>query len=253
MSSPDASTPHAVVTGASSGIGRAVTTRLVADGHAVLGLGRDRERLASLEAELDGRVTTAVCDVTDHAQLQRLLEPMTVDVLVANAGIASAAPVHRIDLDDWERLMAVNATGVFLSVQAVLPGMQTRDRGRIVVVTSVASLVGSRYTAAYTASKHAALGFTRSVAAEVAGTGVTANAVCPAYVDTPMTDTSVARIAARTDLDETEAREALTRQFPLGRLITPEEVAAAVAYLASDDAAPVNGQTVVLDGGGVQQ
>jgi NAD(P)-dependent dehydrogenase (short-subunit alcohol dehydrogenase family) len=130
--------------------------------------------------------------------------------------------------------------------------MRERDHGRIVVVASVAALHGAPYIGAYAASKHAALGLVRSIASEVAGTGVTANTVCPGYVDTAMTDRSIANIVARTARDESDARRFLEHQQPLGRLITADEVAAAVAYLTSDAAAPVNGQTLVLDGGGIQ-
>lgn len=243
----------AVVTGGSGGIGTAVARRLLASGHEVLLTGRDAGALEEAAASLGGEVAVAAFDVTDEDAVEDALEGRDVDVLVANAGTAWSAPVERTNLADWDRLLAVNATGVFLCVRAVLPGMRERDHGRIVTVASTAALVGARYTAAYTASKHAALGLTRAVAAEVAGTGVTANAVCPTFVDTPMTERTVANIAARTMRGEAEARASLERMSPLGRLVDPDEVAAAVAYLASDAAAAVNGQTIVLDGGGIQR
>src|SRR3954451_8975348 len=133
-------------------------------------------------------------DVTDEAAVARVLGALEVDVLVNNAGVSSAAPLHRTTLDEWERQLAVNATGAFLCTRAVLPGMRERDRGRIVTVASVASHLGSRYTSGYTASKHAVLGLTRAVAAEVAGSGVTCNAVCPAYVRSDMTAATIANI-----------------------------------------------------------
>jgi NAD(P)-dependent dehydrogenase (short-subunit alcohol dehydrogenase family) len=247
---------RAVVTGGSRGIGRAVVARLAADGCDVVAVGRDRGALDGVVATVSahgGRIEATACDVTDEDAVADLFASVgPVDILVANAGVSASAPVHRTTLADWDRQLRVNATGVFLTTRAALPAMRQRDHGRIVVVASVAALRGARYISAYAASKHAALGFVRSVAAEVAGTGITANAVCPGYVDTAMTDRSVANIVARTGHDEDEARRALARQQPLGRLITPDEVAAAVAYLASDAAAPVNGQTLVLDGGGVQ-
>src|SRR5690606_31608013 len=176
-----------------------------------------------------------------------------VTVLVNNAGIAPSAPVHRLTLEEWEHTMSVNATGPFLCTRAVLGGMRERDRGRIITIASVASHVGSRYTAAYTASKHAALGFIRAVAAEVAGTGVTANAVCPAYVDTPMTDNTVNRMGEKTGIEETKARDLLANMVPLGRLLDPAEVAHAVAFLADPESGAINGQSIVLDGGGLQK
>jgi NAD(P)-dependent dehydrogenase (short-subunit alcohol dehydrogenase family) len=175
-----------------------------------------------------------------------------VDVLVNNAGIASSGSVALTTLRDWREHLEVNATGAFLCTRAVLGGMIERGDGRIVTVASVAGLVGARYTAAYTASKHAAVGLMRATAAEVGGTGVTANAVCPAYVDTDMTKRTVENIMDKTGRTAAESQTALENMTPLGRLLKPAEVAAAVAFLASPEAAAVNGQTLVLDGGGLQ-
>jgi NAD(P)-dependent dehydrogenase (short-subunit alcohol dehydrogenase family) len=245
----------AVVTGGSGGIGRAVAARLLAAGHRVLLTGRNEDALAKTAADLgsgiDSQIDTAAFDVTDEAAVAAALGPLEVDVLVNNAGWANSAPLAKLTLPDWEAMLRVHATGAFLCTRAVIGGMQQRDRGRIVTVASVAGLVGAPYIAAYTAAKHAAIGLMRATAAEVAGSGVTANAVCPGYVDTPMTDTSVARIAGRTGRSPEEARDALARTSPLGRLVTTDEVAAAVAYLASPEAAATNGQTLVLDGGGI--
>ena len=224
-----------VVTGGTKGIGRAVADRFAAVGDTVEAVGRD------------------VCDVTDEGQVEALFERLgPIDVLVNNAGIAVSAPLRRTTLADWRRHLDVNATGAFLCTRAVLGPMLERGRGRIVTVASVAGKVGSRYTAAYTASKHAAVGLMRAVAAEVAGTGVTANAVCPTYARTPMTERAVERIVERTGRSRDEALEILASSTPLGRLLEPEEVAEAVLYLASPQAAAVNGQTLVLDGGGIQ-
>lgn len=242
-----------VVTGGSRGIGRAVVHRMAADGYEVLATGRDEAALAETAATAAAPVETAVLDVSDADRVDDFFSGREVDVLVNNAGVAPSAPVHRTTLEDWEWAIRVNATGPFVCTRAVLPGMRERDRGRIVTVASMASHHGSRYTAAYTASKHAALGFIRVVAAEVAGTGVTANAVCPAYVDTPMTDASVARMEEKTSLDADAAREWLAKVVPLGRLLEPSEVAHVVAFLASAQAGAINGQSVILDGGGLQK
>lgn len=224
-----------VVTGGTKGIGKAVAERFSAAGDRVEAVGRDE------------------LDVTDEASVQSYFERLgRVDVLVNNAGIASGGLLARTTLDDWRAHLDVNATGAFLCTRAVVGGMIERGDGRIVTVASVAGLVGSRYTAAYTASKHAAVGLMRATAAEVAGTGVTANAVCPAYVDTAMTQRTVENIVAKTGRTAEEAMAEIEGMTPLGRLLDPDEVAAAVVFLASPEAAGINGQTIVLDGGGVQ-
>jgi NAD(P)-dependent dehydrogenase (short-subunit alcohol dehydrogenase family) len=242
-----------VVTGGSRGIGRAVVHRMVAEGYDVVATGRDAEALAETAATAGGPVDTGLLDVSDEEAVDDFFAARPVDVLVNNAGVALSAPVHRTATADWEWTMRVNATGPFMCTRAVLAGMKERDRGRIITVASVASHVGSRYTAAYTASKHAALGFIRVVAAEVAATGVTANAVCPAYVDTPMTDSTVARMGEMTGIEGETARRVLANMVPLGRLLDPAEVAHAVAFLASPRSGAINGQTIVLDGGGLQK
>ncbi len=237
-----------VVTGGGKGIGKAVVERFAAAGDRVVALGRDERALESTEAAESG-----VCDVTDDEQVTALFERLgRVDVLVNNAGAATSAPLGRTSLEDWRALLDVNATGAFLCTRAVLGGMVERGSGRIVTVASTAARVGVRYAAAYTASKHAAVGLMRAVAAEVAGTGVTANAVCPSYVRSEMTSRSIARIVDVTERNEEEAEAALAGSSPLGRLLEPDEVAFAVAFLAAPEAGAINGQALVLDGGGIQ-
>ena len=224
-----------VVTGGTRGIGAAIVERFAAAGDEVIAVGR------------------AQCDVTDEAAVAALFERVgAVDVLVNNAGVASSAPLARTTLADWRAQLDVNATGAFLCTRAVLPGMLERDSGRVVTVASTAGVVGARYTAAYAASKHAAVGLTRAVAAEVAGSGVTANAVCPTFVRTDMTTQSVQRIATTTGRSAHEAEAALAGASPLNRLLEPDEVAFAVAFLAAPEAGAINGQTLILDGGGIQ-
>jgi NAD(P)-dependent dehydrogenase (short-subunit alcohol dehydrogenase family) len=238
-----------VVTGGSRGIGRAVAARFAAAGDEVVALGRDAAALAEVAA--DG-MRTAVCDVTDEAQVEAAFAGLEVDVLVNNAGVAESAPLHRTTLESWRRQLEVNATGAFLCTRAVIDGMRRRGRGTIVTVASTAGRAGTPYTAGYAASKHAAVGLMRVAAAELAGSGATANAVCPTFADTDMTRESAARIAERTGRSERESAEALAAASPLGRLLEPGEVAAAVVWLASPEAAAINGQTLVLDGGGLQ-
>jgi NAD(P)-dependent dehydrogenase (short-subunit alcohol dehydrogenase family) len=218
-----------VVTGGTRGIGAAVAARFEGAGDRVTALGR------------------VDCDVTDEADVAACFDRIgPVDVLVNNAGVSASADVARTTLDDWRGQMDVNATGAFLCTRAVLAGMRERDRGRIVTVASTAGLEGAKYTSAYTASKHAAVGLMRAVAAEVAGTGVTANAVCPGFVRTDMTAASVERIVATTGRTESEAEAAIASTGPLGRLLEPEEVAFAVAFLAAPEAGAINGQTLVV-------
>jgi NAD(P)-dependent dehydrogenase (short-subunit alcohol dehydrogenase family) len=240
-----------VVTGGSRGIGRVVVERFAAAGDRVVAMGRDAHALEAV-SEIPG-VSAAICDVTDEDAVRAAFASAgEVDVLVNNAGVSTSAPLERTTLADWRLQLEVNATGGFLCTRAVVPGMLERGYGRVVTVASTAAHRGYPYTAGYTASKHAALGLMRAVAAEVAGTGVTANAVCPAFVRTEMTERSVARIVERTGRSSEQAEAALAETSPLGRLLEPEEVAAAVLYLASDGAAAVNGQTLILDGGGIQ-
>jgi NAD(P)-dependent dehydrogenase (short-subunit alcohol dehydrogenase family) len=221
-----------VVTGGKRGIGTAITAAFA------------HENVIPL--------SSSDLDVTDEDAVTRVFAELgPVDVLVNNAGVSSSAPVKRTTLAEWERQMAVNATGAFLCTRAVLEGMRERGFGRIVTVASAAGHHGSRYTSGYTASKHAVLGFMRSVAAEVAGTGVTANSVCPAYVRSDMTDATIANIEARTGRGDGE--EALAKMAALGRLIEPEEVAFAVAFFAAPEAGAINGQSLIMDGGGIQQ
>jgi NAD(P)-dependent dehydrogenase (short-subunit alcohol dehydrogenase family) len=242
-----------VVTGASRGIGRETAARFARLGDDVLAVARSAEPLAELAAAHPGRVRTAVCDLTDEAAVVALLRPLArVDVLVNNAGIGESATLTGTTLEVWQRQFAVNATAAFLCTREVVGGMRERDEGRVVTVASTAGVVGAPYLAAYTASKHAAVGLMRATAAELAGTRVTANAVCPAFVDTPMTRQTVDRIVQRTGRDRGESVAALAGMSPLGRLLAPAEVADAILWLASSQAAAINGQTLILDGGGIQ-
>lgn len=247
----------AVVSGGAKGIGYAVSTRLAGAGHEVVALGRDGHALAELErvASDDGlTVRGRVCDVTDENAVDTLVGELgPVGILINNAGTSASAPLGRTTLADWEDQVRTNATGAFLLTRALLPGMREAGWGRIVFVASTAALVGARYTTAYTASKHAELGLARAVAAEVAGTGVTSNAVCPTFVRTPMTQRSAARISEATGRSHDEATAALAGASSLGRLLEPTEVAAAVCSFLGEEAASINGQALVLDGGDLQQ
>ena len=258
MSTGELAGRTAVVTGGGRGIGEAVVRALARAGAAVVAAARTETEIDALTAELSalGHHAWAVaCDVVDPESVERLADEAAalsgkgVGILVNNAGTAHSAPLARTELEDWDRMLAVNATGTFLCTRAFLPGMAERGWGRVVNVASVAGLAGARYIAAYAASKHAVIGLTRSAAAEVAGLGVTVNAVCPGYVDTPMTTASLRRISDKTGMSEKEALESILSRTPQRRLIEPEEVAHAVLHLCSPQARGINGQSIVIDGG----
>lgn len=247
----------AVVTGGGRGIGAAVARGLAAAGARVVVSARSGGQLDGVVAEIvaTGRDARAVvCDVTDPESVARLLgeaetELGPVEILVNNAGVSSSAPLRSVELAEWNRLMAVNATGTFLCTRAFLPGMVANGWGRVINVASVAGRAGAAYISAYAASKHAVIGFTRSVAAEVAAKGITVNALCPGYVETPMTDESVERIVAKTGLSQEEALGRITAMNPQGRLIEPDEVAFLAVALCDPRARGINGQAIGVDGG----
>jgi len=239
----------ALVTGGGRGIGAAVAHALARAGARVMAAARN-------PAPIEG-VATERCDVTDPADVTALVRATMerlgpIDILVNNAGTASSAPVAKITLEEWQRLFAVNATGTLLCTQAVLPGMRERRHGRIVNIASIAGLTGDKYIAAYSAAKHAVVGFTRSLAAELVGSGITANAVCPGYVDTPLTDGTLDRIMERTHSTREAALHAVLEHSGQPRLVTVDEVAACVLALVDDGAAAITGQAIVLDAGALR-
>jgi len=246
----------AVVTGGGQGIGAAVAHALATEGAAVVVAARSGDRIEKVAAEVrnaGGKAWAVQCDVTDPASVHNLAQAAArragvVDILVNNAGAAHSAPLVKITLEDWNRVLAVNATGTFLCTQAFVPAMLMRKKGAIVNVASVAGLAGARYIAAYAAAKHAVIGLMRSVAAELEGTGVTCNAVCPGYVDTEMTTESVARVVAKTGKDSGDALAAMLASAGQKRLITVEEVAQAVLRLADPRGARPNGKAVTIAG-----
>jgi NAD(P)-dependent dehydrogenase (short-subunit alcohol dehydrogenase family) len=247
----------AVVTGGGQGIGAAVAHALAAEGAAVVVAARRGDRIEHVASEIrraGGKAWAVHCDVTDAASVTDLAKAAArhagaVDILVNNAGVAHSAPLVKTTLADWNRVLAVNATGTFLCTRAFISGMLERKRGSIVNVASVAGLAGrgARYIAAYAAAKHAVIGLTESVAAEVDGTGVTCNAVCPGFVDTEMTKESVERVVAKTGKPADVALSALLASASQRRLITPGEVAAAVLALADPNGQRPNGTAVTIE------
>jgi NAD(P)-dependent dehydrogenase (short-subunit alcohol dehydrogenase family) len=218
-------------------------------------LGRSADALDAVRSGLRGPALSVAADVTEPAAVEAALRHVEaewgpVEVLVSNAGTGFAAPLVETTDEDWARMLELNLTAPFRLVRRVLPAMTERGWGRIVVVASVVAKRGEAQVAAYTAAKHGVLGLVRAAAAEVARSGVTVNAVCPGYVDTPMTDDTVAAVAARSGRSQDEARAVLARRQPIGRLIDPAEVAEAVAFCLVNGA--VTGQGINVDGGAVQ-
>ncbi len=243
----------ALVTGGGRGIGRAIVLALAREGCAVAVAARTMREVeeAAAGVRLAGLAALAVSlDVTDPTavgrETARVAEELgPIDVLVNNAGIAESASLLKTEPALWERHMKVNATGPFLVTRAVLGGMLERGWGRIINVASLAGLYGAPYVTAYTASKHALVGFTRALAMEVSGKGVTVNAICPAYVATDMVWRSARNIEKKTGKSFDEAVAAMAGMNPGGRLLDPAEVAAATVKLLYDDV--TNGATIVLD------
>ena len=250
----------ALVTGGGRGIGAAVARSLTEAGAAVTVSARSQDQIEAVAGELrkqGHRAFAVACDVAEPEQVQALYDEAKrlmgkVDILVNNAGIAASAPLAKETLEQWNRIFAVNVTGVFLCSRAAIGDMVAEGWGRIVNVASVAGKAGAPYISTYVASKHAVVGFTRAVATEVAKKGVTVNAVCPGYVDTEMSDQTVGTITGKTGMGEQEARAVLENMSPQGRIFTSEEVAAQVLHLCMPLSAGVNGQSLVLDGGGFQ-
>lgn len=236
-----------LITGGGSGTGADLARGFAGAGAEVVIAGRRAAALAEVADRHPG-VRQVVADVTDEASVRAMFAAAgPFDIVIANAGAARSAPFGRITLDDWTAMLAVNLTGVFLTLREGV--LQLPGWGRLIAVASVAGLKGVPYAAHYAAAKHGVVGLVRTLALEVARRPVTANAICPGYIDTPMTEASIANITAKTGMDRAAALAAVTGTSPQRRLIAPAEVTAAALWLCSPGAEGVNGQAIALSGG----
>lgn len=247
---------HALVTGGGRGIGAAVARQLADRGLRVTVLGRRLDVVQALAVERPEQLHAVAADVADAAQVERALADAQarfgpVQVLVNNAGQAESAPFLKMDGALWQRMLQVNLTGTMVCTQAVLPGMLAAGWGRIVNVASTAGLAGYAYVSAYCAAKHGVVGLTRALALELATKGITVNAVCPGYTETDIVRESIERVVAKTGRTPEQAMAEFVKSNPQGRLVQPQQVADAVAWLCGEGAAAVTGQSISVSGGEV--
>ena len=235
-----------LITGGGSGVGADLARGFASAGARVVVAGRRPEPLTRIAAEIGG--TAIPTDVTDPDAVARMFEQAgQVEIVIANAGTSGAAPFGKIESDMWQKMLTVNLTGAFLTLQSGLN--QIGGWGRLIAVASTAGLKGYAYASAYAAAKHGVVGLVRSIALEVAARPVTANALCPGFLDTEMTDRSVANIVEKTGLSPDDARKRLAATNPQRRLIRPAEVTAAALWLCGPNSEGINGQAIPIAGG----
>lgn len=248
---------RALVTGGGRGIGRAVALDLARAGAAVAVASRTEAERQAVRAEVEAlgaRAAAVPCDVSkveDVREMFRLARAALggIDILVNGAGVAPSAPLVKTPDDMWHQALETNLSGAFYCLREALPEMMERGWGRAINVASIAGKTGNPYIAAYSASKHGLLGLTKVAALEVAEHGVTVNAVCPGYVDTPMTDAGIARMVEKTGRPADEIRRRIEQMSPQKRMVTSEEVSALVLFLCGDAARGITGQALSVDGG----
>ncbi len=253
MSMAEPKTKHALVTGGGTGIGAAIALQMAQEGIPVTISGRRAEPLKKLASQ-NKLITWVTGDVSDEDSVRDMFTEAKdkngpVNIVIANAGIAGAAPLAKTDLAMWNAMIAVNLTGVFLTLKQAREDIVSGDWGRMITIASTAGQKGSPYISAYCAAKHGVVGLTRSLAAEFATDNITVNAVCPGFTQTDILETSVENIMRKTGKSEEFARDALKATNPLGRIIQPSEVAASVMWLIGPNSGAITGQTISVSGG----
>lgn len=246
---------HALITGGGTGIGAAIARALAGAGASVSIVGRRRAPLEEVATGLENAVVI-IADVTLESDCEAMANAARkvhgpIDIVIANAGIADSAPVAKIDLAHWQRTIDVNLTGAFLTVKSVLADITRKHSsasGRIIFIASTAGLKGYPYVAAYCAAKHGVVGLSRALSIELAPTGITVNAICPGYTDTPLLANAVAKISAKTGRSAEDSRSAFARENEEGRLISPDEVAQKVLWLCLPGSDAINGQAISISG-----
>ncbi|EPJ51558.1 MAG: BdhA protein [Osedax symbiont Rs2] len=246
-------TKHVIITGGGTGVGSAIASAFAEAGAKVTISGRTAQPLQQLAAQLPNTIAIC-CDVTDRQSVERMLEQARtehgpVDIAIANAGAVDSMPFSKISADQWQQSLDVNLTGTFNLFQATMAQMQQLGWGRLIAIASTAALKGYPYVSHYCAAKHAVVGLVRSLALECASKGLTANALCPGFIETPMLDRSIEKIMQKTSMDRSQARAVLNKDNPMGRFIQPAEVADSALFLCTDGAASINGQSIAINGG----